>query len=130
MPVLYIDLNYYKFPQNVSSIDEFILYANQHYNSFIPLIQYQTENCAPPYLIEEETKTVYINVATMAQVCTEEVTIIPTRKEYDDKLKQVVQKKCINCTHYEEDSNGDDLSGHRDRLTLDGECWLYEEKDI
>ena len=49
---------------------------------------------------------VYVNVALIKEICTEEATIIPTRQEYDDRLKQIVQKKCIDCVNYTE---GDDL---------------------
>ena len=130
MQVLMIDYGCYEFPQNISTLEDFILYANRNYHSFVPLVQYQTDNCTFPYLIAEETKTVYVNFANMQQIHTEEVTIIPTRKEYDDKLKRVVQEKCIDCIHYEEDTNGDNLSGHREKITLDGECWGYEKKNI
>ena len=130
MLVLHINYDYYKLPQSILSLEGFIQYANQHYSSFIPLIQYQTNNCTFPYLIAEEVKTVYVNVAKVEQICAEEATIIPTRKEYDDRLKCIVREKCMNCQHYEEDANGDNLSGHRDKLTLDGECWMYEKKII
>ncbi|MCH5186375.1 MAG: hypothetical protein J1F64_09695 [Oscillospiraceae bacterium] len=119
MKVLNINYEYYKFPQNISDIEEFMLYANEHYHSFIPLIQFKEDNCVFPYLIEEDTKTIYVNLARMGEISAEEVTVIPTRKEYDDKLKHVIREKCIDCEYYEED---DDLSGHRNKLTLDGEC--------
>lgn len=128
MQVLNIDNDYYKFPDNISTIEMFMLYLTEHYHSFIPLLQYQMDNCAFPYLIAEETKTVYVNAASIKQVCTEEMTVIPNRKEYDYRLIQVIQEKCINCIHYEEDGDGDNLSGHRDKMNLDGECWMYEKK--
>lgn len=130
MQILNIDGSYYQFPETLSTIEAFILYANEHYHSFMPLRQYQTDNCVFPYLIEEETKTVYVNVARMEQLYTEEVTIIPTREAYDKQLKQVVQEKCLDCIHYKEDTDGDNLVGHRDSLSLDGECWMYEKKTI
>ena len=127
MLVLKIDYEYYKFPETIPTLEGFISYINEHYHTFIPLIQYPTANCSFPYLIAEETKTVYVNTARMEQINTEEVTIIPTRKEYDDRLRCVMQEKCVRCKYYEEHVSGDLLPGHRDKLTLDGECWLYEE---
>ena len=129
MKVLSLDYVYYKFPQNISNIKEFISYATQHYHSFIPLIQYQTDNCLFPYLIEEDTQEVYVNVAKMYYICVEEATIIPTRKEYDDRLKKIVLEKCVNCENYEEDFDGDNLCGHRNQINLDGKCWRYKKKD-
>lgn len=129
MKFLRIDYHYYEFPQNISSIDEFASYASQNYNSFIPLIQYRMDNCTFPYFIAEETEKVYLNVANIRQIYSEEATIIPTRKEYDDRLNLIIQKKCIHCKHYEEDADGENLSGHREKITLDGECFMFEKKN-
>lgn len=43
-------------------------------------------------------------------------------------LEQVVKKKYIDCVHYEETSEDDNLKGHREKISLDGECWGYERK--
>lgn len=128
MKILEIDFDYYQYPENIKCIDEFIKYVTDNYNSFIPLVQYQTENCAFPYLIAEEVKTVYVNVSRIEKIYEEESTVISTRKEYDARLQKIVDEKCTNCAHYEEDSEGDNLSGHREKLTLDGTCWMFEKK--
>lgn len=91
------------------------------------MMQYQTANCVFPYLIEEDVKTVYVNVAKMREICVEEATIL-NRETYDSRLKRVIQQKCMDCIHYEEDLEGDNAQGHRERLSLDGECWGYEKK--
>ena len=128
MKILEIDYDYYYYPQNISCIDDFIKYANNNYNSFIKLTRFETENCAFPYFIREETKEVYVNVATMEKIIETEITVLP-RLDYDIRLEQVVKKKCIDCVHYEEDADGDNLKGHREKISLDGECWGYEKKD-
>lgn len=128
MKILEIDYDYYYYPQGVSSIDDFIEYVNINYNSFIKLIRFETENCTFPYFIKEETKEVYVNVATMEKISEEEVTVL-CRLDYDIRLEQVVKKKCVDCVHYEEDAEGDNLKGHREKISLDGECWGYEKKD-
>ncbi|MEF2920492.1 MAG: hypothetical protein U0O22_08535 [Acutalibacteraceae bacterium] len=128
MKILEIDYDYYYYPQNISCIDDFIKYANNNYNSFIKLTRFETENCAFPYFIREETKEVYVNVATMEKITETEITVLP-RLDYDIRLEQVVKKKCIDCVHYEEDAEGDNLKGHREKISLDGECWGYEKKD-
>jgi hypothetical protein len=58
MKILEIDYDYYYYPQDISCIDDFIKYANGHYNSFIKLTRFETENCVFPYFIKEETKDV------------------------------------------------------------------------
>ena len=128
MKILEIDYGYYYYPQNISCMDDFIKHVNSNYNSFIKLTHLETENCVFPYFIMEETKEVYVNVATMKKIMETEITVLP-RHDYDIRLEQVVKKKCIDCVHYKEDAEGDNLKGHREKISLDGECWEYEKKD-
>ena len=127
MKILEIDYDYYYYPQNISCIDDFIKYANNNYNSFVKLTRFETENCAFPFFIREEIKEVYVNIAAMEKITEVEVTVL-CRLDYDIRLEQVVKKKCIDCVHYEEDFEGDNLKGHRDKISLDGECYGYEKK--
>lgn len=128
MKILEIDYDYYYYPKDISGIDQFIEYANAHYNTFIKLTRFETENCTFPYFINEDTKEVYVNIARMEKITEAEVTVLP-RIDYEIRLEQVVKKKCIDCVHYEEAAEGDNLKGHRGRISLDGECWGYEKKD-
>lgn len=127
MKILEIDYDYYYYPQGISCIEDFITYANEHYNTFIKLTRFETEKCAFPYFISEETNQVYVNIASMEKISETEVTVLG-RLDYDIRLQQVVKQKCIDCVHYEEDNEGDNLKGHREKLSLDGECWGYEQK--
>ena len=127
MTILEIDYDYYYYPQGISCIEDFIAYANEHYNTFIKLTRFETENCTFPYFISEETKPVYVNIATIGKISEAEVTVL-CRLDYDVRLEQVVKQKCIDCVHYEEDNEVDNLKGHREKLSLDGECWGYEQK--
>lgn len=127
MRILEIDYDYYYYPQGISSLDAFIEYANTNYGSFIKLIRFETEECTFPYFIKEDTKEVYINIATMEKISEEEVTVL-CRLDYEIRLEQVVKKKCIDCEHYKDDVEGDNLKGHRGKISLDGECWGYQKK--
>ena len=128
MKILEIDYDYYYYPQGICSINAFVELVNKNYNSFIKLIRFETENCAFPYFIKEETKEVYVNVATIEKFSEEEVTVL-CRHDYNVRLEQIVKKKCIDCAYYEEDLEGDNLKGHRGKITLDGEYYGYEKKD-
>ena len=127
MKILEIDYDYYYYPQGISCIEEFIAYINEHYNTFTELTRFETENCTFPYFIDEEVKQVYVNIATMQKINEVDVTIL-CRLDYDIRLEQIVKEKCVNCVHYEEDTEGDNLKGHRGRISLDGECYGYEKK--
>lgn len=128
MKVLDLDYSYYYYPQGIDGLDEFVEYANKHYDSFIKLKCFETEKCVFPYLISDHTKDIYVNVASLGKISEVEVTVL-SASEYDARLKQVVAEKCIDCVHYKEETEGDNLKGHRDRISLDGECWGYEKKE-
>lgn len=128
MKILEIDYDYYSYPQGISSIEEFISYINRNYNSFISMTQFEVENCAFPYLIEEEKKQKYLNVSQMKCVTEVDATVLP-KIEYDARLEQVVRTKCVDCTYYTEVVNGDNLKGHRGKITLDGDCWGFVKKE-
>lgn len=127
MKILEIDYDYYYYPENITCIEDFIEYANANYNTFIKLTCFDTENCVFPYVIGDETKEVYVNVATVQKISEVEATVLD-RSEYDIRLEQVEKKKCIDCVYYEEHSEGDNLKCLRERISLDGECWGYEKK--
>lgn len=129
MKLLEIDYNYYQFPQGITTVKEFVEHLSDKYHSFIPMMQYQTDDCVFPYLIQEEIIEVYMNVAKIDKFNEVEATVL-CRKDYDSLLDKVVKQKCVNCMHFqeEEDSEGDNLKGHRDKISLDGECWGYDKK--
>ena len=52
-----------------------------------------------------------------------------SHNEYDSRLEQIVKNKCVDCVNYSDDAIGDNLIGHREKISLDGECWAYKKKD-
>lgn len=127
MKILEIDYDYYYCPKGISNMEEFIAYANEHYNTFIALTRFEVGNCAFPYFISEDTEQVSLNIANISKISEADVTVL-SRLDYDIRLEQVVKNKCIDCVHYEENLEGDNLKGHRGKISLDGECWGYEKK--
>lgn len=127
MKILHFNFEYYYYPEGISCLDDFVAYANEHYHTFIKLIRLEDENCKFPYFIREGTEPAYVNIAAITRLSEVEATVLG-REEYDKRLAQVVKEKCVNCVHYEENKEGDNLKGHRENLSLDGECWDYEPK--
>ena len=124
------NVQYCKFPKGIKNITEFIEFLNENYHSFIELEILIEEGCVAPFYIEEDLKIEkqYWNPSNIRLVKEAEASIL-RRWEYEDKLKKVILEKCVNCVHYEEDAEGDNLKGHREKISLDGECWGYEKKN-
>lgn len=128
MKLLQIDYDYYLYPQGMTCVEDFIAYANQNYHSFIELTQFSMENCVFPYLIKEDAEKTYVNIAEIDQIKEVEATLLD-RADYDERLRCVVAKKCVDCEYYIEGDSDDDLEEHRDRLSLDGDCAMYSKKE-
>ncbi len=124
------NVQYCKFPKGINNITEFIEFLNENYHSFIELEFLIEEGCVAPFYIEEDLKIEkqYWNPSYIRLVKEAEASIL-RRWEYEEKLKKVVSEKCVDCVHYQEDAKGDNLKGHREKISLDGECWGYEKKD-
>ncbi len=120
-------MDFVKYPNGINTIEEFAKFINENYSSFIELEVYSDDNCAAPYFIENETKKVYVNPAFRESFREKEIYLC-TEEEYVERLKKVINKKCIHCVNYID--NGDlDLNSHREKINLDGECYLFKKKE-
>ncbi len=128
MKILSIDYDYYEYPQNINSLEEFIRLLETSNSAFIKLTQFQTENCCYPYFVKEDVSEIYLNISKMDHIQEEEVTVL-TREVYDARLRKIVASKCVHCEQYSEDCEGDNLTGHRSMISLDGECSMFRKAE-
>ncbi len=127
MKILNIDYDFFKYPDGINSIDEFIDYLEDSDSYFIKLTQLVADNCRFPYFVEEDVKELYLGIPNITKIIEVQATILP-RAEYEERLKKIVAEKCVHCENYTEDCEGDNLKGHRDTITLDGDCYIFREK--
>ena len=129
MKALNIDYEYYLYPENTSSIEDFMDYIDKSENKFIPLMQlYEDNNCIAPYFIDEDKERYYLNVDTINKFHETEITLL-SKAEYDSRLAELVSIICVDCINYEEDKKGENLNNFRDKLRLDGYCYAKETED-
>lgn len=127
MKALNINYDRYLYPDYAGSLEEFIEFINNNGNTFIKMQQCSEENCVFPFFIEDEIKTVYVNCMSATEIFEEEITLL-SRSEYEERLKNCIQEKCLDCMWYSEDKE-DNLQGHREKLCLNGTCDCYEKDD-
>ena len=123
----YSNIIYFKFPDGVDNIKDFINYLNKTQDKFVELEVFIDDGCVAPYFIEEKTEKQYWNTSLMRCI-TEAECFIYTKDEYDEKLKEVIAKKCVNCANYTEDVCEMDFDSHREHISLNGECYGFEAK--
>ena len=125
MKLLQLDTNYYRFPEGIKTAEDFAEFANNCGQKFVKMTMYSEEHCMEPYFIEEDKKTVWVNLSQITFI--EEINgKVMLRVEYERKLREVVRQRCLDCVYFKGDP--DNLDGHYDRLRLDGHCWGYEKK--
>ena len=126
MKILQLDNNYFRFPEGIKTVEEFVEFVNNSSQKFIKMTMLSEEHSVAPYFIEEDQKTVYVNPLQVTII--EEINgNVMLRIEYERRLRQVVREKCLDCVNFR--GNPDDLDGHYERLCLDGRCWGYEKRD-
>ncbi|MCC8068280.1 MAG: hypothetical protein LIO71_00705 [Ruminococcus sp.] len=121
MKILVLDSIPFMYPQGVSSLDEFMDFANKNFYMFIPMSELSMKNCVYPYFVEDDIFVRYVNLSLVKSFFEDDVEII-SRLEYDERLEDLQEEICINCKHYFENFDGDNLEGHRDEMRLDGYC--------
>ena len=125
MKLLAIDSSYYKFPDGIETLEEFVDFVNNSEKRFVRLTEYLEDNCRAPYFIEEDKLTVYINIFSVSAISEVSDARILSREEYKECLREVVRNKCIDCVNFNGDL--DSIDTHFERLSLDGNCWSYEK---
>ncbi len=128
MKVLLInDYDYYEYPKDIKSLEEFVTYANTHMGRLVPMVQLRENLCCHPFYIQEEKRVCYMNPSRIETVTEEEVTVL-TKKEYTRRLQMLMNTICVNCIYYEDELEND-AEEIRGKMCLNGKCWEYEAAD-
>ena len=111
----------YLYPNDIDDIEEWTDYLNTCEEQFVKMSVLMSRDNVYPYFTDDNIEEQYVNLAAVTTYQETEIEIM-SRDEYDRRLAECVDAICPNCAHYEEDSQGDNLSGHRDEMRLDGVC--------
>ncbi len=127
MKVLSINGEFYLYPSNCATPDEFSAFLSSDDSKFIKIRKLFENNCVSPYYILEEIKEVWLSVASIDEFYEEEVVIFD-REEYEKMLQNVKKKLCARCEDKDECFN-DKKEEYREKLCLDGTCFEFCEED-
>jgi hypothetical protein len=125
MKALWIDYSVYDYPDGCENIDDFIIKANNNYNSFNKVRRYKDDSCCEPYYIAEDTEEVYLNVSHIQEIRECQIQVL-SKEEYRKRLTEIVASKCVHCSNYRDHAGDENLEGHWTNINLDGKCNMYE----
>ena len=124
MKALKLDYKYYRYPDDCTSLEQFIQYVNEgNRMRFIPLLEYRQDHCKATYFIKSETNDGYVNMSRIDTIQEVEITVF-SKEEYKRRLELVIQDHCLDCALYREDKFMDDVFFYSQTISLDGECAL------
>ena len=58
MKILQLDNNYFRFPEGIKSVEEFVEFVNNSSQKFIKMTMLSEEHSVAPYFIEEDQRVV------------------------------------------------------------------------
>ncbi len=124
MKALKLDYKYFKYPEEYTSLEQFIKYVNDgNPMRFIPLLEYRHDHCLEPYFIKSETSFSYVNMSRIDSIQEIDITVF-SKEEYKRRLELAIQDHCLNCELYREDKFTNDPFYYGDKINLDGKCPL------
>lgn len=127
MKVLSINGDFYLYPANVKSIDEFALFLESYNNKFLKMRKLFENNCVNPYYIFEEIREVQLSIGSIDEFFEEEVVIL-NRDEYEKMLGNVMNKLCKRCEE-KENCLKSEKQEYREKLCLDCTCYEFCEEE-
>ncbi len=121
MKVLYIDSDYYYFPEGIGDLDSMLDYLNKNYNSFIKLTRLDSDRTVPPFFIDEFKSQVILNIAACSSV--EEATVtVMSRDDYSTSLKNAIDEVCMACDSFNPEKRTCDCGEIQENMCLNGKC--------
>ena len=112
------------YPENISSLKQFAEYITER--KYISLVYFDDNKSVYPYYSERQVKEVYLKTDDIGMFEEIEANVI-SESEYVNRLRKIVETKCIYCENYIDDDEELDLDSHRETMNLDGKCYRYRK---
>lgn len=99
MKALFIDDEYFYYPEGVSNFAELKDYLKNNYSSFVELTKIDSTRVVPPYFIKEYTNKTYVNLQQTKFI--EEVDIsVMSKEDYTTSLNNAMDEICVHCDNF------------------------------
>ena len=128
MKALFIDDEYFYYPEGVSNFAELKDYLKNNYNSFVELTKNDSTRVVPPYFIKEYTNKTYVNLQQTKFI--EEVDIsVMSKEDYTTSLNNAMDEICVHCDNFNHDKRYCECGDVQDTLCLNGKCDLFSKDE-
>lgn len=128
MKVLYIDGDYFLYPEDVKDFNSLKDYINKNYSSFVQLTKLSSDRTVPPFFIDEYSKQVYVNFSGCQSVEETDVTIM-SKADYKTSLNNAIDEVCAACDSFIPGERRCDCGELQNNLCLNGTCEVFSLAD-
>ena len=128
MKALFIDDEYFYYPEGVSNFAELKGYLKDNYSSFVKLTKIDSTRVVPPYFVKEYTDKTYVNLQ-QAQFIEEVDISVMSKEDYTTSLNNAMDEICVHCDNFNQDKRYCECSDIQDTLCLNGKCDLFSKDE-
>ena len=124
MKVLFIDGEYFYYPNGVNNFEEFGDFLQENYSSFVKFTKLYEDRTVPPFFIDEYSKEAYVNIQRINTVEEVEVSVM-TKEDYKTSLNNAIDEVCSGCDNYLRGSKSCECGEIQNNLFINGICELF-----
>ena len=128
MKALFIDDEYFYYPEGVSNFAELKGYLKDNYSSFVELTKIECTRVVPPYFVKEYTDKTYVNLQ-QAQFIEEVDISVMSKEDYTTSLNNAMDEICVHCDNFNQDKRYCECGDIQDTLCLNGKCDLFSKAE-
>lgn len=128
MKALFIDDEYFYYPEGVSNFTELKDYLKNNYSSFVELTKIDSTRVVPPYFVKEYTDKTYVNLQ-QAQFIEEVDISVMSKEDYTTSLNNAMDEICVHCDNFNQDKRYCECGDIQDTLCLNGKCDLFSKDE-
>ena len=128
MKALFIDDEYFYYPEGVSNFAELKGYLKENYSSFVELTKIESTRVVTPYFVKEYTNKTYVNLQ-QAQFIEEVDISVMSKEDYTTSLNNAMDEICVHCDNFNQDKRYCECGDIQDTLCLNGKCDLFSKDE-
>ena len=128
MKALFIDDEYFYYPEGVSNFAELKGYLKDNYSSFVELTKIESTRVVPPYFVKEYTDKTYV-ILQQAQFIEEVDISVMSKEDYTTSLNNAMDEICVHCDNFNQDKRYCECGDIQDTLCLNGKCDLFSKDE-
>lgn len=128
MKALYIDCEYYYYPEGVKDFTQLKSFIDKNYNSYVLLNKLSSDITVPPFFVNEYSTSVYVNLANCQTIEEKEITVM-SKEDYTTSLNNAVDEICTSCDSFIRENRTCDCGDIQTNLCLNGVCEMFTLAD-